>query len=309
MTIKELENKWNTIDPYTNGYLLISGEHPLSFHIGYYGGEQKSFVVINTGKIDGIKSSKAITAECLNTGSHNFIFRFVLNYASLDEIFVKLCWDLIESSKSSQNPVKQIQNQYDKWMNLLQKATEDILPPSQQKGLIGELLFLQETLNILEPAQTINAWVGPDGNDQDFIFEHSWAEVKAVTIAATEVQISSLQQLDRLDAGYLIVYFLDKTTSIGTQTTSLPIVIQQIQEQLPNDFLRDCFHCKLTQYGYLFKDENKYLSIRYHLSECRKYKVIGDFPKLIRNNVSHAIVNAKYQLSLIAIEDSRVWGD
>ena len=35
ISIKELHSKWNNISPLTGGFLLVSGEHPLSFHIGY----------------------------------------------------------------------------------------------------------------------------------------------------------------------------------------------------------------------------------------------------------------------------------
>ncbi len=305
MTIKELENRWNTIDPYSGGYLLISGDHPLFFHIGYHSSGQKSFVVLNTGSIDGLKSSKAITVECVES-DQQFILRFVLNYPSLDEIFIKLCWDLMESSKINKNPVEQICNQYSKWMRLLQKASNDILSASQQKGLIGELLYLQELLNEIEPADAIAAWVGPEGSDQDFIFIQSWSEIKTISISATNVQISSLQQLDCKYIGYLIIYFMDKTTSRGLQTISLPKLITQIESKLSEVRLREIFQCKLTQYGYLSRDKEKYLSVNYRLAECRKYKVAENFPKLVRENILDAVVNAKYCLDLLMLDEWKI---
>lgn len=308
MTIKELESKWNTIDPCSGGYLLISGDHPLSFHIGYHSSDHRSFVVLNTGKIDGLRSSKAITVECINI-DNQFILRFILNFPSLDEIFTKFCWDLMESSKASLNPVDQICNRYNKWMLLLQKVTDDILSPSQQKGLIGELLYLLEKLNELEPSEAINAWVGPEGSDQDFNFVQSWAEIKSVSIAATDVQISSLQQLDRKDIGYLVVYFMDRTTSTGVQTITLPKLIMQVEKRLPTDVLRDLFYCKLTQYGYLTRDKEKYLSTYFRLAERRKYKVVNDFPRLIRENVPYAVVNTVYSLDLLILERWKIEED
>lgn len=305
MTIEELQSKWNTFDPYSEGYLLISGEHPLSFHIGYHNDEQKSFIVLNTGKIEKLKSSKAITAECIKI-DQQYILRFVLHYPSLDEIFIKLCWDLMETSKVSPNPVNQICNQYTKWMRLLQKATDDILPPSQQKGLVGELLYLQESLAKFKPDRAINAWTGPEGSDQDFDFYDRWAEIKAVTIAATDVQISSLQQLDREDMGHVVVYFMDRTTSTGIHTISLPKLIRQIEEILPTNLLQDMFHCKLTQYGYLKRDEEKYLSVHYRLAECHTYEVTSDSPKLVRANVPDAVVGTKYRLDLSMLERWRI---
>ena len=115
ISIKELHSKWNNISPLTGGFLLVSGEHPLSFHIGYVNGENKCFIVLNTGKIDKIPSSKAICAENVQTVDGEFALRFILNYPSLDELFVKLCWDLIDSSLTAEKPVEKIVSQYKSW--------------------------------------------------------------------------------------------------------------------------------------------------------------------------------------------------
>ena len=212
----------------------------------------------------------------------------------------------MESSKNSENPIEQICNQYSKWMRLLQAATDDILSSSEQKGLIGELLYLQEILDELEPSEALNAWVGPEGSDQDFIFAHSWAEIKAVSITATDVQISSLQQLDQDDKGHLVVFFMDKTSNTGAQNISLPKVIYQVEERLPTELLRDSFYCKLAQYGYLNRDKEKYSSTYYRFAECRKYEILNDSPKLVRANVPDAVVNAKYILDLLMLEEWKV---
>lgn len=95
-TINDLYEKWNSISPYTGGFLLVSDEHPLSFHIGYLSDSQKCFIVLNTGKLEKISSSKAINVENILLSDNSYALRFSLNYASLDEIFVKLCWDLIQ---------------------------------------------------------------------------------------------------------------------------------------------------------------------------------------------------------------------
>ena len=149
ISIKELHNKWNNISPFTGGFLLVSGDHPLSFHIGYVNGERKCFMVLNTGKVDRIPSSKAILAECVQTTMGEYALRFTLNYASLDELFVKLCWDLIDASKASSKPVEKIVVQYKSWMRLLQQASAGLLSSSSQKGLIGELLYLEEQINTI----------------------------------------------------------------------------------------------------------------------------------------------------------------
>lgn len=306
MTIGELQEKWNSISPYTGGYLLVSGDHPLSFHIGYRGDEQKSFVVLNTGMLDHITSSKAIDAECIQTADQAYALRFSLNYPSLDELFIKLCWDLMDSSKHEEKPVQQLVDQYNKWLKLLQQVSGGLMSSPRQKGLIGELLYFQEVLKTNSPEEVLSAWVGPDGGDQDFDFEDHWSEVKAVSISAESVGISSLQQLDRNDAGLLVVYFMDKSTSYGTQTISLPDAVDDVRAYFSSLHELDVLNCKLAKYGYFDKDADKYSETRYRFSGKRIYQVDDAFPKMTSSVVPSAVANAQYDLSIAAIEASRI---
>lgn len=304
MKINELQTKWEMTSPYSGGFLLVSGHHPLSFHVGYFG-EQMCFMVLDTGKIDNISSSKAITAKCIQTEDKKYALSFLLNFESLSELFVKLCWDLIDCSRESSKPVDSILSRFNSWIRLLQKKGDGLLSPSSQKGLIGELLFLQDSIKTIGAYDSLNAWVGPEGSDQDFIFSNLWCEIKTTTIASATVSISSLQQLDRDDVGNLVVYFMDKTTSDGTQTVSLPEVIEETNSLLENPHLIDLFSCKLAMCGYYLKDVELYKTIRYRMSEKRSYEVTCDFPRLTRDNVPQGIQNAKYELELSAIEAYR----
>lgn len=306
LTIKELESKWNSISPYSGGFLLISGEYPLSLHIGYFGHEQKCFMIMNTGKDHKIFSSKAITAEYVQTGTNEFSLRFLLNYPSLDELFVKLCWDLLDSSYNSTTPIKRLLEQYNSWRYLLQQAEDRVMPSSSQKGLIAELLYLDESIDKFGIEPALNAWIGPEGSDQDFVFPNEWAEVKAVSISSTEVTISSLQQLDREDDGQLIVYFMDKTTSGGKQTISLNEVIGEIRAKISDLRLRNVFDCKLAKYGFLDKDAESYKEYRYRLVEKHTFSVGHSFPRLTRKNIPVAITNAKYGINLAIIDSFRI---
>ena len=305
ISINELHNKWNNISPFTGGFLLVSGDYPLSFHIGYVNRESKCFMVLNTGKVDRIPSSKAILAECVQTTTGEYALRFTLNYASLDELFVKLCWDLIDASKVSSKPVEKIVVQYKSWMRLLQQASAGLLSSSSQKGLIGELLYLEEQINTIGEALALKSWVGPEGSDQDFIFENTWSEIKATSIASDAVTISSIQQLDCSDNGNLIVYFMYKTSSKGQLTISLPKMITRIKVLLSAQYY-DEFSCKLAKNGYFDKDAEHYESYCYRLAEKRTYIVDSTFPRLIRNNIPAEIANARYELSLTAIDAHRV---
>ena len=308
MTINELQDKWNSISPYSGGFLLVSGDHPLSFHIGYFG-EQMCFMVLDTGKRDHINSSKAISADCVQTKDQKYALQFLLNYDSLKELFVKLCWDLIDCSRGSSKPVDDIIIRFNSWIRLLQKKGEGLLSSSAQKGLIGELLFLQKALKTHSASEVTNAWVGPEGSDQDYIFPDRWFEIKATTVAAASVTVSSLQQLDREDEGELVVYFMDKTTAHGVNTLSLPQVVTDIEHALNDVQLVDALSCKLAMYGYYYKDADRYRETHYRFAGQSSYKVTQDFPKMIRGNVPNAVQNAKYDLALSAIEEYKIKGE
>ena len=305
ISIKELYKKWNSISPLTGGFLLVSGDHPLSFHIGYVNGENKCFIVLNTGKIDKVPSSKAICADNIQTVDGEYAIRFILNYPSLDELFVKLCWDLIDSSMTSKNPVEKIVSQYKSWMRLLQQARTGVLSSSLQKGLIGELLYLEEKIVEIGEDKAIKAWVGPEGSDQDFIFECSWSEVKSTSISSDTVTISSVQQLERQEKGYLIVYFMDKTSAKGRQTRTLPETAEKVKSMLSIQY-HDELACKLAKSGYFEKDIERYAAYMYRLTEKRTFLVDTEFPRLTRDNIPAEIVNSRYDLSLSAIDSHRI---
>lgn len=40
----------------------------------------------------------------------------------------------------------------------------------RQKGLLGELIYLSEIIDLLGIEAAIDAWTGPDGSDQDYVF-------------------------------------------------------------------------------------------------------------------------------------------
>ena len=300
-TITELFEKWDSIAPYSGGFLLISDDHPLAFHIGIQGEREKVFVVLNTGKVEGIASSKAVSAENVKLESGEYALRFSLMYPSLDELFVKLCWDLMESSKDAADPLAQFIAQYKKWQRLLQRIGDGLLSSSVQKGLIGELLFLKERAKTDGMDAALKAWVGPEGADQDFNFESFWAEVKSTTIAGNTVAISSLQQLDRTDAGILVVYYMDRTTSKGLSTVSLASVVNEVEKLMTTEVQIKAFSCKLARLGFQDKDRSKYDTSRYRIAKHRYYSVTEEFPRLTKDMIPSGIVNAKYDLDLATI--------
>ena len=95
----------------------------------------------------------------------------------------------------SQQPLTDFIMRYKNWQKFLQYMKGDVMSFQRQKGLLGELLYLKEILISMDKEAAVEAWVGPEGSDQDFVFSDTWTEVKSVALSAESVSISSLQQL------------------------------------------------------------------------------------------------------------------
>lgn len=301
ITLNELKKKWDETTPYSNGFLQISDGHPLSVHVGYEG-DHRCFIILDTGRWENIDSSKAVSAACIEYSTNKYGLKFMLKYPSLDELYIKLCWDLLDCSKTASDPLQKVIDRYRSWLLLLQKQRTGLLSLSRQKGLTAELMFFIAQSEFRGADEILSAWVGPEGCDQDFIFDDCWYEIKATAKASDRVLISSLQQLDRSDYGELIVYFMDKVTSGGTGTITLPGVVEDVLRNIPNQVMRDKLECKLAMYGYYFRDSQNYRDTHYVCSERRDYRVKDGFPVLSVHNVPHEIIEAIYSIDLASID-------
>ena len=194
-------------------------------------------------------------------------------------------------------------SRYKQWSKLLESQRSGLLDENSRKGLLGELLFLQKKVEDGNSALTvIQGWVGAEGADQDFIFEDSWHEVKSVGASATSISISSLEQLDCIGAGELVIIRIDKAAPDKAGAMSLNDAVRQIIGFLTDtsDAL-ELFRSKLSSYGYI--DLQEYSEQKYYCSGFQQYDVNDTFPRLIRRNVPSQIETLHYELSLPSLAD------
>lgn len=305
MTFLEFQAKWAAMPERQNCYLSLGDIHPLSLQIGHGSNSFKSFVVMDSGAVKDIPSSFAIKAENPILANGKMALEFQLVYNSFEEEFQRLCWDMIEATVESPCPLKDMIARYMAWQRLLQYYRMGIMSFERQKGLLGELLFLQEIINTYGAQFAVTSWCGPDGSDQDYLFETSWAEIKTIALATKRIKISSLEQLEQEQDGYLIVYVLEQSTP-GENRVALPDIVASIRQLLAeNLILADQFEMKIFKYGYREKDEDKYRKNYFRVIEKREYLVDDRFPKLTRKSVPTELLACKYELSLPAIEQYR----
>lgn len=300
-----LQRQWNSIDYREGGFLQIDTQHPLEWHIGFQSISQKTLLLVCNTEIRKIESSKSLAVTRRRRETDN---RWTLSFELLrneqEGVFAILCSDIIESSRSAQNEneaVELVISRYKQWSRLLELQRSGLMDENSRKGLLGELLFLQERIEDSGSALiAIQGWVGAEGADQDFIYEYGWHEIKSVGTSATSVTISSLEQLDCTGEGELVVMRIDKAAPDKEGALSLNDAVRQISSKLTDtaDVL-DLFRSKLSAYGYM--DLQEYSEQKYYCSSSQRYNVDETFPRLIRRNTPIQVESLHYELSLSSL--------
>lgn len=305
MTFKELKEKWEAMPVYGNGFLLIDSTHHIDINIGYEELNQKTLLIRNSGILLELPSSKSITASNYQFADGIWVLSFRLVQSDNEEVFLRFCWDIIESSRDiTENIIDFIVQRYLKWQRLMEYKRPDVLPATRQKGLMGELMFLTECINKMGPQKALESWCGPEGADQDFIYDDTWTEVKATTLASTAISISSLEQLDTDIDGSLTLYRIDKTTDTDANGFTLTDVVQNTRVLFSDNLkCKELFELRLFQYGY--KDMAEYGRKKYRFSGAEEYRVDSTFPRLTKNNVVHQIASARYTIDIASIAEFR----
>lgn len=309
LTSEGLLSRWNGLPEQNGGFTRVDSVHPLELYIGYEGNAQRVLLVISQTEPVQLPSSKSVEVQVRQRQDGRWAALFRLVRKEQEEVYLQLCYDLIESSRHQTMGRKgelYLFDRYKRWHRLMERQADGLLSESSRKGLIGELLFLHEVLSKgMNPRNAVAGWMGPEQGDRDFVYPSGWYEIKAVGSAAVTVSISSLEQLDAPPPGELAVYLLDRTAPGDGSGVSLNSMVNQVREKVGADpDAKELFETKLTfDFGYLFHPE--YDSPLYRLSGLRRYTVDEVFPRLTKDSVPAHVVKAKYDLSLSSLEEWR----
>lgn len=302
----EILGKWNSMRMFNKGFMLVDSNHPLDIYIGYEELDQKTLLILNCEKLNGIPSSKSIIATNYQRMDGTWAISFKLIRKENEDVFVRLCWDIIESSRdANEYALETILQRYSKWHKLMEHGLSGLMNHSRQKGLIGELHFLKELLEHNGIITSVRSWIGPEGADKDFVLSSEWTEIKTIGLSVDSIEISSIEQLEGLRPGKIIIYFVDKTSIEDDKGFSLRYLVDELRDTIKSDSLAiEVFENKLMQYGYLDKDEYKLQ--KYRLGGRNEYAVLENFPCITRESVPHQITAVKYKISLASIEEYKI---
>lgn len=235
-----------------------------------------------------------------------YVLRFSLYNDELLEYFCTFCEDLLDSTElctRDEDTYKTLCSRYFSWKKLF-RPQKSHLSDSEIMGLIGELLFMQ---NYMIPHygvdKAINSWMGPEKTHKDYSLESSWFEIKTISAGKDSVKISSLEQLDGEEEGFLCVYCLEKM-SPSFSGIKLNSLVQGLMNTMGTLQHRDTLMTKLGLYNYDFAPE--YDNFVYTNVGFSMYTVGSNFPRLCRKDIPLPINKIQYELFLSDLDEFKL---
>lgn len=275
----------------------------------YYGVNKDGLYRISflSSKSPDIKgTTKNITIVQGSSNENNYWTCFDLKNDMLLSVFCTFGEDLIScilDEKDEHVALSRLRARFNTWLALFKK-TRTPLSPEKAKGLYGELYFLKNYLLPKHtPEEAIKCWSGPEKYSKDFAINNTWYEVKTISVGASVVKISSIQQLSSDVAGKLIVIRVEEMAdTFDEDGSTINKLCQHIISLINDSETKDLFLIKLSEIGYDFCDDlgNK----NYHVHKVEPYRVDDNFPALHERDITaEAINNVSYELILKMLKE------
>ena len=302
MNISEIREKFEAIK--TNStYLRVNELHPLELYLGL--NEQGQKTLRYNGTFNPVKilgNSLLVIKQVRTSLGYSILFSF--NSKENSTLFYKLCEDIINQTENCtvQNGYVEIVNRYNLWKKLFY-GRKDTLSEEEIQGLIGELLFLRDTIiRTYGTTAGLSSWSGPEPTHKDFSNKNDWFEIKSILNNRSSVVISSVEQLESDVEGKLIIFHMEKM-SPEFKGCSLNALATEIMTSLALDTDRDLLADKLAEAGYVFNEV--YDNYVYNVVKVETYRVTEDFPRIRYENLPRGIIKVKYEIELSSIEKFR----
>src|SRR5690606_13696173 len=210
----------------------------------------------------------------------------------------------IEPSVTESEAIATTLNVVSKWKKLFDKINFNGLTLEQQKGLIGELLFLNYLLNNEKTStNAVNAWTGVEQEFQakDFTSGSVGIEIKFTSSKQPRIKVSNERQLDAesLNELFLVLY---STEAVKDNGISLNSIVEQTRKNISTEEERNLFNGKLQIYGYFDEDREHYGKM-YSLKKTFAFNVTSEFPKIVKSDLPLGIYDTSYTIEISAVEN------
>jgi len=217
-----------------------------------------------------------------------------------NDVFTIVVADILnelKKQKESSKYVATLRKRIEKWKSFFKNSNSKRLSDEKVIGLIGELSCMHD-IYVSGFTRVSEMWNGPLRSAQDFQGATTAVEVKTIVGSRFDhVSISSEVQLD--DAGkqalYLVVYRIERNDATGLQLSDYvdKVAALLVEEQ------KSRLYAALTCFGYT-RDASSQYTKKYSIREKKVYRVVDGFPRMLRSDLAHGIMNIRYDLALSA---------
>jgi hypothetical protein len=257
-----------------------------------------------------LKDIKIETLTDERDKTKKFLLILLLNKQHKD-IFSTLCEDLIfgvSEVTTEQTLVEKILERLAKWQSLFEKVGKQGLSDESQRGLYGEIYFLRFLLNnITDKNYCLKSWLGPEKSIQDFQYSNWAVEVKTTHgNNHQKIHITSERQLDDSIIEKIFLFHLSLDVRVGNGE-SLNILIDEVSELLnENTMASNLFKLKLLESGYYDIHKPLYDERGYTIRQENLYRVSGNFPRIMENQIPIGVGDVRYSIVLSESEEWRI---
>lgn len=271
---------------------------------------KKRLVFLSSIAPDQITSTKMISVSYYKDNENLNWLSFDLEDNNFSNLFYTFCSDMISSLNELNDEEKELdylKRRFNNWKKMFQNITTKELSEEKEQGLFGELYFLYKyMIPRYGIDKSILSWAGPLRFNKDFSLDNTWYEVKTLSVNATSIKITSTNQLDSEQDGFLSIVKVEKMSSeYNGKLSSVLELIQVILEEISSIQLQDAFLNKIIEYG--AGPENNFGSRRYDKKNIIIYSVSNGFPRLTKNNIGFVeIENVSYTISLSGVDRFKV---
>jgi hypothetical protein len=222
-------------------------------------------------------------------------------------LFIQNILEDIQQSVTENEALKTTLNIASKWKKLFDKISFNGLTLEQQKGLIGELLFLNYLLSQERTStNAVDAWTGSEQEFEakDFTLGSIGVEIKLTSSNQPRIKVSNERQLDadNLSKLFLVLY---STEAVKDNGISLNSIVEHTLQNISTEEERNIFSAKLQLNGYFDEDREHYGNM-YSIKKTFAFAVTSDFPKIVKKQLALGIYDTSYTIEISAVENYMV---
>ncbi|HEV8620434.1 MAG TPA: PD-(D/E)XK motif protein [Nitrospiraceae bacterium] len=221
------------------------------------------------------------------------------------DLFRVFCSDVLQHIAPCGNATETARTLHSRlghWKRFFQSRSPEGLSRDEYIGIFAEIEFFKRCLEHGVAHQILSdAWQGPLGTNQDFLFGHVAVEVKAVTANdAGFLHISNIRQLDDtgLNGLFLSHIAYDFRDGAGNRLLSLIQSVRSLLAATPDALAT--FDDRLLAAGYTEPDPSPFASFGFTERQRSYFKVCEGFPRILESALAPGISDVDYSVNLAA---------